>query len=131
MKFALQILACLLIPGIIIGALTESKPSPAPQPVKLTIVQQAAADKAAARLEEELEAANIEGAFNRALNRVGSRTQAYEIISAAKSSCFSDTMYKYLDKSDGRTRAQWEISCSHTEASEHPAVEIYVFGAMP
>lgn len=120
MKFAMLVIACVLIPPMILSAMHGAQtPTTAPsQP--LTIAQQAGADKAAARAVDELEAANIEGAFNRALRDVGSRTQLHDTLSFAKWLCF-----------DRRKTAREIIDCAHNQADTHPGIELTVFARMP
>jgi hypothetical protein len=74
MKFTLLVLACFAVPSIIMGAIHGASPPPTGPPAgHLTIAETAATKHAAQRLEAQIEAANIESAFNRALRDVGSR----------------------------------------------------------
>jgi hypothetical protein len=120
MKFTLLILACFAVPSIIMGAIHRASPPP------ITIAQTAAAKHAAQRLEAQIEAANIESAFNRALRDVGSQTRLRDELSDAKVMCFQQS----IDFGRG-THAENSIACAHTYAEKYPGIELMVFARMP
>jgi hypothetical protein len=120
MKFTLLILACFAVPSIIMGAIRRASPPP------ITIAQTAATKHAAQRLEAQIEAANIESAFNRALRDVGSQTRLRDELSDAKVMCFQQS----IDFGRG-THAENSIACAHTYAEKYPGIELMVFARMP
>jgi hypothetical protein len=127
MKLTLLVLACFAVPSIIMGAIHGASPPPtAPPAGHLTIAQTAATQHAGQRLEAQIEAANIESAFNRALRDVGSQTRLREELSDAKVMCFQQS----IDFGRG-THAENSIACAHAYAEKYPGIELMVFARMP
>lgn len=120
MKFALLIFVCLVIAPIIVAAINGRAAPAAPAPHPLAIAQQVTAEHAAQRLAVEVEAANIEGALNRALADIGSRTQLHADLSFAKWMCFEQ----------GKATPV-EIKCARGQAGLHHGTEVMVFARMP